>query len=276
VVTLWVCDEESGEPGLGRSIGMRAASERLASGAIPRADFAIYVEPTRLAVYAAQIGFLIADISLEGRSAYFGRPEQGIDALKAGHGVLTQLWQLDAALRTRVQHPLLGSPRLLVTEVQAGGQIAVPGTCALTVIRTLIPSEDLSTAAAEIKNAVELGARDTGVRAEVTFPAGRDHDLGGLPAETDPDTPAVEALRAAVRAVAPDRDTVEGAPFWSEMSFLGGVGIPCVYWAPGDIANCHTTEEHVDVDELLTGVRALTLFLADHCGVVPIRGGERP
>ncbi len=276
LVTLWVCDEESGEPGLGRSAGMRAAAEGVEAGAIPRADFAIYVEPTNLAVYSAQIGFLIADIALEGRSAYFGRPEEGIDALRAGHAVLTELWRLDATLRRRGEHPLLGSPRLSVTEMRAGGYIAVPGSCSLSLIRTAIPSEDLSAAAAEIEAAVERGASGTDVRAEVRFPAGRDHDVGGLPAETDPDGRAIQALRAAVRTAAPDRDAIGGAPFWSEMSFLDAVGIPCVYWAPGDIANCHTAEEHVEIDEFLDGVRALSLFLAGHCGAGPIQEGEQP
>src|SRR5438105_3590349 len=69
VVTAWVCDEESGEPGLGRSIGMHAVAARIDDGRIPRTDFAVYVEPTSLAVYTAQIGFVIADVEIEGRSA---------------------------------------------------------------------------------------------------------------------------------------------------------------------------------------------------------------
>ncbi len=275
VVTLWICDEESGEPGLGRSIGMRAAAERIAAGAIPRADFAIYVEPTGLAVYSAQIGFLIADVALEGRSAYFGRPHEGVDALRAGHDVLTQLWRLDDELRARPEHPLLGRPGLLVTEARAGGYIAVPGASALSLIRTLMPYETLPAAAAEIEAAVERGVEGSGVRAEVRYPAGRDHELGGLPADTDPGTPAVEALRDAVRAVAPRRDALGGATFWSEMSFLDPLGIPCVYWAPGDITNCHTSEEHVDLDEFLDGVKALSLFLVAHCGAGPIEGGDQ-
>jgi len=275
VVTIWICDEESGEPGLGRSIGMRAASEHLAAGTIPRTDFAIYVEPTGLAVYSAQIGFLIADISLDGRSAYFGRPEEGIDALRAGHGVLTQLWRLDEELRTRDEHPLLGRPGLLVTETRAGGYIAVPGACTLSLIRTLMPSETLPAAAAEIEAAVERGVEGTGVRAEVRFPAGRDHEHGGLPAETDPDAPAVRALREAVRAVAPQRGAIGGATFWAEMSFLDALGIPCVYWAPGDITNCHTPEEHVEIDEFLAAVKALSLFLIANCGAGPIEGGDQ-
>jgi acetylornithine deacetylase len=266
VVTLWVCDEESGEPGLGRSVGMRAAAERLRAGTIPSADFAVYVEPTSLAVYPSQIGFLIADVAIEGRSAYFGRPEEGVDALRAAHRVLSELWALDAELRGRDRHPLLGSPGLLVTEARAGGYIAVPGSSTLSMIRTLLPSESLSAAAGEIEQAVQRGLDGTGVRAHVAFPAGRDDDLGGRPAQASPDAAPVRALRAAVRAVAPDREATGGAPFWSEMSFLHALGIPCVYWAPGDIAHCHTAEERVEVSELVDAVRALSLFLAGHCG----------
>ena len=275
IVTVWVCDEESGEPGTGRSIGMRAACQRLTAGTIPRADFAVYLEPTGLAVYAAQIGFLIADIALHGRSAYFGRPDEGTDALRAGHAVLTELWRLDAELRARGEHALLGPSRLLVTEARAGGYIAIPGSCTLSLIRTLLPGEELATAGAEIEAAVEVAVAGTGVRAEVGFPAGRDHELGGLPAEVNADTPAVARLRDAVRAVAPGRDALAGAPFWSEMSFLDRAGIPCVYWAPGDITNCHTTEEHLVIDELLAAVGALSLFLVGHCGAGHVIGGER-
>jgi acetylornithine deacetylase len=274
VITVWVCDEESGEPGLGRSVGMRAVAERLGTDVIPSVDFAIYLEPTGLAVYAAQIGFSIAEISLEGRSAYFGRPEEGVDALRAGHAVLSALWECDAELRSRPAHALLGSPALLVTEARAGGYIAVPGSCKLTVIRTLVPPEELSQAATEIEAVVRRAIEGTGVHATMTFPAGRDHPVGGLPAQTDPQGPGVQALRDAVRAIAPDRAVVGGAPYWSEMSYLHAAGIPCVYWAPGDILNCHTSEEHVDVDELLDGVRALSLFLTDYCGFGRTRGGE--
>ncbi|TML88559.1 MAG: M20/M25/M40 family metallo-hydrolase [Actinobacteria bacterium] len=272
VVTAWVCDEESGEPGLGRSIGMHAVAQRIDNGTIPHADFAVYVEPTSLAVYTAQIGFVIADVEIEGRSAYFGRPEEGVDALRAGHRVLTELWELADEIATRDAHPLIGSPKLLVTEAAAGGYIAVPGSCRLSMIRSLVPGEDLSEAVAEIEAAVARGVEGTRTAASVTFPAGRDHAVGGLPAETSAELPAVEALLDAVRAVAPGRERVEGSPYWAEMSFLAARGIPCVYFAPGDIANAHTAEEHVRVDELVDGVKALSLFIAGHCAGT-IEGG---
>jgi acetylornithine deacetylase len=274
LITAWVCDEESGEAGLGRSIGMRALARHLADGTVPRADFAIYVEPTSLDVYPAQIGFLIADIALAGRSAYFGRPEEGVDALRAAHRVLTELWAHADDVRTREAHPLLGRPGLLVTEAAAGGYVAVPGSARLSLIRTVTPSEDLARAAMEIEAAVARGVDGTGVTVELTFPAGRDHAVGGLPSEIPADAPPIVALRECIADVAPGTGDIGGAPFWSEASFLAGRGIPCAYFAAGDIANCHTPDEHVVVQEFLAAVRALSLFIAGHCGAGRIEGAQ--
>lgn len=265
VITAWVCDEESGEPGMGRSIGMRALADRIETGAIPRASFAIYVEPTGLTVYTAQIGFLIAEIDVEGRTAYFGRPEEGIDALRAGHAVLGELYALADSLAERLEHPLVGGPKLLVTELSSGGYIAVPGSCRISLIRSLVPGESLDAAAAEVEAAVARAS----ARATVRYPAGRDHDVGGLPAETAAGDPGVQGLLAALGP----RGAIGGAPYWAEMSFLNAVGIPCVYWAPGDIANAHTPEEHVRVDEFLDAVGTLSKFIAGHCGAGTEQGG---
>ena len=128
IVFAFVGDEESGEPGSGVSAGMKAFS-RDRDRRRPRPEAAIYVEPTQLNVYAAQMGFLICDITITGKSAYFGVPELGVDALKAGHAVLSALWRHSAALEALPPHPLVGRPFLLVTAFTAGGYIAVPGEC---------------------------------------------------------------------------------------------------------------------------------------------------
>ncbi len=269
VVTAWVCDEESGEEGMGRSIGMALVADRIATGLIPRSDFAIYTEPTRLAIYPAQMGFFIADIDITGRSAYFGRPQLGADALKAAHRVLDALWKHSDEIAARGEHPLVGRAFLVVGTVHAGGYIAVPGRARLSLIRKLLPGEDLAAAAAELKTLVCDAAAAPGVQATVAFPAARDHAVGGLPSETRSDGEALKRLQAALRQVRPDAGALEGAPFWAEMSFLEAAGIPCVYCAPGDIGNAHTSEERVSVDEYVDGVRALALFTAHHCGIEP-------
>ena len=141
VAFAFVGDEESGQPGTGVSAGVKHFVGRIEAGEVARPDFAVYVEPTRLAVYPAQIGFFIAEITVTGRSAYFGVPELGEDALKAAHAVLTALWAHSDAVVARAEHQLVGRGFLLVTGIEGGGFIAVPERCTLSLIRKLLPGE---------------------------------------------------------------------------------------------------------------------------------------
>ena len=270
VTALFVCDEESGQPGSGVSAGMRAALRDVFGGAGadgPPADFAVYTEPTTSAIYTAQMGFLIAEVALEGRSAYFGTPELGVDALRAGHALLSELWRHSADLRARGRHELIGEAFLLVTSVSAGGNIAVPGRFELSLIRKVLPGEDLDEAAAAIGQICEQVARRHDVVADVTFSAPRDHAVGGTPDEISATHPGVLELSRSIEATTGRPARIEGAPYWSEKPFLGSLGIPGVYFAPGDISHCHTPFEHLEIDELISATRSLAHFVASWCGV---------
>ena len=216
----FVGDEESGQPGTGVSAGVRAYVARIAAGEVARPDFIVYVEPTRLAVYAAQMGFFIAEITVVGRSAYFGVPELGRDALKAAHAVLAALWAHSDAVAARAEHPLVGRGFLLVTGIEGGGFIAVPERCTLSLIRKLLPGESLDAAAQELEAAVRGAVADPEIRVEIAYPAGRDHRDRR---HADRDRPAlgpVRLLAAATAEAMPGRGGIEGAPFWSEAPFF--------------------------------------------------------
>lgn len=268
VAFAFVGDEESGEPGTGVSAGVKDFTARVLGGEIARPDFAIYVEPTRLAVYAAQMGFFIAEVTVTGRSAYFGVPEQGVDALKAMHAILASVWRHSDAIAARASHDLVGKAFALVTEVSGGGYIAVPGECRFSLIRKLLPGENLDSAVSELEAAIRSTETDEGISVDIAYPAGRDHRFGGSPAEVDPDHPDIRSLDSSLTAAMADRGRIEGAPYWSESPFLiDQIGCPAVYCAPGDITNCHTLEERVNIDEYLAGIVAFAHFIANFCGV---------
>ncbi len=260
---LFVCDEESGQPGCGLS----AAVRDLFSGSGETPDFAIYAEPTDAAVYTAQMGFLIAEITLTGRSAYFGTPEQGVDALRAGHALLAALWEHDRALRAGDAHDLLGGRFLLVTHVRAGESIAVPERFELSLIRKLLPGDDLDGAADALRGIAARIACEFAVAQDVRFTAPRDHPVGGTPDEVPSDHPGVAALARSIAATTGADARIEGAPYWSEKPLLHAVGIPGVYFAAGDIACCHTAFERLPVDQLVAAARTLAHFVVSWCGV---------
>lgn len=269
IVLLFVGDEESGQPSSGLSLGMKAAVEQMTSGNIPHADFAIYTEPTTLKIYTAQMGFVIADITVRGKSAYFGTPWLGNDALRAAHRLLTALFDYTDIIWDTAEHPLLGRPFNLVTGINGGGYIAVPEKCSLSLIRKVLPHESLNDVQSQLDGITRRVAINEGVQIEIDYTASRDHAFGGNPAETNPDHPGVTALADSIHSVIGNTDVIDGAPYWSEMSFLNNLGIPTVYCAPGDITNCHTFQEHVVVQDFLDGIEIFVRFIARYCGLEP-------
>ena len=237
---------------------------------IPTPGFAIYVEPTSLDVYTTQIGFFIADITVTGKTAYFGTPELGMDALKATHQLLSNIWAHEAELNAGPRHDLVGSSSILVTHIEGGGFIAVPGECKLSLIRKLRPGEELDDAVGAFELALNPDQLPDGVQVNIEYPAGRDHPKGGSPVENIPDTNAIRLLQDSVRKERPQAGSIGGAPYWSEMPFLTDqIGCPTVYCAPGDIAVAHTYEERLEVEEYLAAVRAFALFIAGYSSTEP-------
>lgn len=262
----FVGDEESGEEGMGVSAGVRHYVNKIAKG-LKTPDFAVYTEPSQLDIYTAQMGFFIADIAIEGKTAYFGLPEKGVDALKGAHKILEAIFEHSQVVSTQNHHELVGKPFALVTKMSAGGYIAVPGNAKISLIRKVSPLEKIDHAVDDFRRMVEEAAADTGCRIDIRFPAGRDHKFGGLSSVADPDTPEVKLLSECIRQHWSDGGEVRAAPFWSEKSFLKhALGCDAVYCAPGDISNCHTLEERVDLKEYLASIQAFAEFIVRYCG----------
>ena len=213
-----------------------------------------------------------------GRSAYFGVPELGRDALKAAHAVLAALWAHSDAVTARAEHPLVGRGFLLVTGIEGGGFIAVPERCRLSLIRKLLPGESLDAAAQELEAAVRGAVTDPEIRVEIAYPAGRDHRARR---HADRDRPDRSRRCASSPPRRPGRCPggagSKARPSGRRCRSSPALGVPAVYCAPGDIRNCHTFEEHVELDEYFAGVLAYARFIARYCGVAeqPMTTGRR-
>ena len=143
-----------------------------------------------------------------------------------------------------------------------GGYIAVPGECTISLIAKIPPGQDLESVRQGLEEAVRSAVTDHRIQVEFGYPTFRDHPIGGQPFEGAPDEARLSRLVSAVRAIRPERGNIEAAPYWSELPFLAALGIPGVYFAPGDIRICHTPEENVTLQDYYDGILALAVFLA--------------
>ena len=210
-------------------------------------------EPTRLALIVAHKGVARWRVRVKGRSAHGATPQLGRSAIYDGARVCLALETHARALAARESHRLLGAPSLNVGRV-AGGQSVnvVPDLCEFEMERRLLPGEDGRRAVRECEASVRASV---GAGAEVEFEE---------PYLVDPalDTPETAAVALAVRRAHLeefDADCeVAGAHYGTDGSKLSGAGIETVVCGPGDIAQAHTKDEYVEVEQLERAVRLYT------------------
>jgi len=212
-----------------------------------RVDAAVVGEPTELALVVAHKGCVRTRITTIGRAAHSSRPEEGINAIEGMVAVVAALDRHRRDLAGR-RHPLVGSPTLSIGRIWGGTAVnIVPERCTIELDRRLIPGETAASALAELDavlSEVRAGSPAVAIEREPPFVA--DWAL-----DTPPEAAIVQAAAAACRALGqPDRPV--GVAYGSDASKLWALrAIPSIVLGPGSIAQAHTEDEFVPVDQLV-------------------------
>jgi acetylornithine deacetylase/succinyl-diaminopimelate desuccinylase family protein len=246
-----VVDEETG------SAGARTLVPTL------DADLALVGEPTSMQVAIAHRGSLRPVLAVNGRTAHSSRPEQGVNAIYQSIPVLEAFMEYAERIRDR-SHPLCGSPSAAVTIMFAGvAENVIPGRCELTLDRRMIPGEVEAEVVAEI-DAVLADVRRR--RPDVEVEIDRFLATTGSASELDADHPLVAIALESSTAATGRQAAVVGLSGACDMTHFRARGVPCVVLGPGDGAQAHQPDEHIDVHELAQGAFAYALVALGACG----------
>lgn len=230
-----------------RTLGMR---HYLDSGAKP--SLAVVGEPTELEIATAQRGNMQFKITVHGRAGHASRPEVGANAIYRMSEIVLQLRELGETRYRERQHPLCGSPTLNVGCIEGGTEAwIIPDRCTVAVDRRWIPGESWHSAWEEIRDLVF----STGWDVEVEEPVWRVAEM-----ETAENELVVRAMKHAQQKVL-GSSRLAGAPFTTEASLLKEAGIPAVIFGPGSSEQAHSTEEFVEVAQVVQAACILGEFV---------------
>lgn len=210
----------------------------------PHVDFAIIAEPSELAICPVHKGQMMFGLRTRGVSVHSSLPEKGVNAIFHMGRILRALEDHAAELAARPAHPLCGSPTLSVGVVSGGTNASsVPDWARIEVDRRTIPGEDHEAVQAELEAVVES------VRADLP---GLDysfdhHDLNVPPLETPEDAATVRALLAASEACLGTASPVRS---FSGSTDAPNFGCEAVICGPGALAQCHSLDEYVSIEQL--------------------------
>jgi acetylornithine deacetylase len=214
-------------------------------------DLAIVSEPTRFDLITSHKGAVRWKIEARGTACHSSAPELGDNAIYRMARVLGALEGHARALRDAPPDPVLGPPSLSIGTIHGGLSVnVVPDACAIEVDRRVIPGEDPEAVQSSVTEALRAGlsAHDF-ERLEFRPPWVR------MPALREGVCPEVlEILSQTVARHIGRAPLVGGVPFGTDAGPLGRSGIACVVLGPGDIAQAHTKDEWIELDQVRTGV----------------------
>ena len=214
---------------------------------------AIVGEPTSLDVVIAHKGTLRLKLIAHGKAAHTSDPSQGENAIYAMADAIAAIREYEDTLAARPAHPLVGGPTACVSIIHGGEVInIVPDRCEAHLDRRLLPAEDWRQVEAEIADFIA---------ARMATPIARELIIADPGMEVAPDAPiTLRAVAAAEAALG--HGTVRGVKYGTDASKLVEAGIPSVVCGPGDIAQAHTDNEWVSVQQVEDSVRLYEQFIA--------------
>jgi acetylornithine deacetylase/succinyl-diaminopimelate desuccinylase-like protein len=219
-----------------------------------RADLGIAAEPTELNIVNAHKGVVRWYLDTFGRSCHSSSPEQGSNAIYAMGKLLVAIEQFAADLRASRRDPVLGPPTLSVGRIEGGSSVnTVPDRCRIEVDRRVIPGENARSAPKELAAYLRKQA-GTEVRFDCSEPWLLAPALSSRGSEE-----LVKQLGGAIDAVRGSH-RVMPVPYGTDASTLAGAGIPMVVFGPGDIAQAHTCDEWISLDEVAAASEILYRF----------------
>ncbi|MEZ6142830.1 MAG: M20 family metallopeptidase [Zavarzinella sp.] len=206
-----------------------------------KVDGAIVAEPTSLNIVNCHKGVIRWHLQTTGVACHSSRPQDGVNSIYRMTRIIQLLQEHAQHLQSSPPHPLLGPPSLSVGKIEGGVSVnTVPDRCLIEIDRRMLPGEK----AAEIhENLMKLiaqsGVPDVSVTTTLTCPA-LQPDLSQL---------LTQQLGASINAVV-GHHQVLAVPYGTDASTLAEAGIPAVVFGPGDIAQAHTKDEWIELQQI--------------------------
>jgi acetylornithine deacetylase len=229
------------------------------------ADAAILTEPTRGAVWNAQVGVLWFQVRVVGLPAHAGDAPEGANAIEASIAVIEALRGLEAELNVVKPPPYAAYPHpinLNVGMIRGGDwPSTVAGECVTHFRLALFPGEriaDLKERVERTVAGVSLGAFDTEVLYDGFACEGY---------ELEPDAPLVTGLLDACERATGRRPPLFASTATTDArSFQLYGDTPAVCFGP--VAdNEHGVDERVHLPSVTETAQTIALFIRDWCGL---------
>lgn len=217
-----------------------------------KADGAIVGEPTGLGVAIAHKGTYMRKIRFKGKEAHSASPHLGVNAISHAARFCLEYDRLNDRLK-EFPHPVLGPANASVTIIHGGTrQNTIPGFAEIIIDRRIVPGETHAKADNELNQILaDLSKNIPDFQVESI-----DKIVATIPSETDPLARIVRIACGVAEKILNQPTNPVAFNAGCDMSKLVSISkIPTIILGPGCLAQAHSPNEFVDVNELEAAVK---------------------
>lgn len=216
-------------------------------------------------IITAHNGCLHLEVEVIGRSAHAAMPESGADALEATNAILSKLYELRSALRSRVS-PIegIGAPGLTVGLISGGiNTNVVPDNVTFRIDRRITPDEEAGAVEAELTALIKSAAATfSGISISI-----RRIMLASPFGPIDGQERLVSAIQKAAADALGEQIGTKGVPIYTDARLYSEAGVPTVLFGAGPRtlleANGHRADEKLKLDDLHRATLVMAHALAN-------------
>lgn len=226
-------------------------------------DYIIVSEPSEGDLKRGHKGRALIRITVPGRCAHASCAERGENALIKALPILQALGEK----KEFPEDPFLGRGSIEVTKVECDTPSlnTIPGSVTIFCDRRIARGESREELLAELEPILALVPDATAAIDQETVTTYTGHTIQAedyFPSwEVDADHPIVEAGRRAYRSVYGKEPVVDSWGFCTNATALcAQTGIPGLGFGPGEMGLCHSTEEHIRVQDYLDAAKFFALL----------------
>ena len=237
-----------------------------------RADAAIVLEPTRMALCPVGAGAASFRLHVSGRSAHGAMRMEGVSAIEKFYLLLDAIHELEHARHSKFRHPLFSNGELIspisVGKVMAGDW---PSTVPEKLIAEgrfgVLPGEDIAGARSDFESAIrKAGEKDAWLKEhppQVEWFEGQFES-----AETPAESPILRELAQSHQQMLGAKPPMHGVPYGSDLRFFtNNAKMPAVLYGPGDVRVAHSANEFVPLNEVMAVSKIVGLTILRWCGL---------
>lgn len=243
IAVVFVTDEEV------QKVGAGAFARRQLSELDWTPEGVIVGEPTGSRMITAHNGSVRWWIRTRGVAAHSSDPARGRSAISAMTKVINAI-ESEYPPNLTATDPLTGTPACTINMIDGGSAInIIPEQCSIYLDRRTVPGEDSRRVLPDVEAILDrLRADDPDLDIVQETPL-----LNDPPLDPSTSTQFAGFVGSILDDLGLSADPL-GAKYGTDASLFPPAGVPAIVMGPGDIAQAHTADEWLDLEELERGI----------------------